>query len=126
MYWCAMTIVFISSARAWIHPMRRPVMPCDFDMPPTAITFGDIARIDTGGDSYQISRYTSSLTTSGPRSAISRSLASSMTAPSGFDGELTTISFVFEFTGSLPTFQVNGSRSYGTGVAPQIFASVEI
>jgi hypothetical protein len=49
-----------------------------------------------------------------------------MTAPSGFEGELTTMSFVFFVTSSLSGFNVQsgGSSSYVTAVAPHSFATV--
>src|SRR5688500_19582084 len=51
-----------------------------------------------------------------------------MTAPSGFEGELITISFVFGVifarNASTSIWHSGGSSAYVTGVAPQIFASV--
>ena len=120
----------------------------------TTMTLPDIPSIDAGGASYQISEYTSSLTTSGPASAIVCNVPASITLPSGFDGELTMMSFVFGVTffssasmsmrhsgvlgarASRPPFfakscstaggtpALPGSRSYVTGVAPAMRASV--
>src|SRR3954454_16813997 len=123
-----MTIGFITASGAMAQPRRRPVMAWLFDIPPTTMTLSDNPSIDGGFSSYQISRYTSSLTTSGPALAIACSVSASITLPSGFDGELTTINFVFGVivfsSASTSTRQSGGSKSYVTGVAPAMRASV--